>query len=174
MTALSFEDYVASRGISSELKEEALRATEEKIKTYNLMQARKSRDVTQAELSRDMGVSQAMRQRGAGSVAMFHSRGFSLDCGSAVEEGGRILWRSPDPQTGVVVDGNTLLVFNGTNRVIRGEFQVAWPEFCRGKTFHAWDFRQCLEQEQPFWRDGETVFFDLELQPDSAIEIRSR
>lgn len=56
--ALSFEDYVASRGISSELKEEALWATEEKIKTYNLMQARKSRDVTQAELSRDMGVSQ--------------------------------------------------------------------------------------------------------------------
>ena len=58
MLALSFEDYVASRGISSDLKEEALRATEEKIKTYNLMQARKSRDVTQAELSRDMGVSQ--------------------------------------------------------------------------------------------------------------------
>lgn len=123
---------------------------------------------------RDMGVSQAMRQRGAGSVAMFHSRGFSLDCGSAVEEGGRILWRSPDPETGVVVNGDTLLVFNGTNRVIRGEFQVTWPEFCRGKTFHTWDFRQCLEQEQPFRRDGETVFFDLELQPDSAIEIRSR
>lgn len=56
--ALSFDDYVASRDISPELKEEALRATQEKIKTYNLMQARKSRDVTQAELSRDMGVSQ--------------------------------------------------------------------------------------------------------------------
>ena len=56
--ALSFDDYVASRDISSELKEEALRATQEKIRTYNLMQARKSRDVTQAELSRDMGVSQ--------------------------------------------------------------------------------------------------------------------
>lgn len=58
MMALSFDDYVAHRGISSELKEEALRETQEKIKTYNLMQARKSRDVTQAELSRDMGVSQ--------------------------------------------------------------------------------------------------------------------
>ena len=58
MMALSFDDYVAHREISSELKEEALRATQEKIQTYNLMQARKSRDVTQAELSRDMGVSQ--------------------------------------------------------------------------------------------------------------------
>ena len=58
MMALSFDDYVTQRGISSELKEEALRETQEKIKTYNLMQARKSRDVTQAELSRDMGVSQ--------------------------------------------------------------------------------------------------------------------
>lgn len=56
--ALSFDDYVVGRDISSELKEEALRATQEKITTYNLMQARKSRDVTQAELSRDMGVSQ--------------------------------------------------------------------------------------------------------------------
>ena len=56
--ALSFDGYVASRDISPELKEEALRATQEKIKSYNLMQARKSRDVTQAELSRDMGVSQ--------------------------------------------------------------------------------------------------------------------
>lgn len=56
--ALSFDDYVVGRDISSELKEEALRATQEKIRTYNLMQARKSRDVTQAELSRDMGVSQ--------------------------------------------------------------------------------------------------------------------
>mgnify|MGYP001042768071 CR=1 FL=1 len=58
MMALSFDDYVVGRDISSELKEEALRATQEKIRTYNLMQARKSRDVTQAELSRDMGVSQ--------------------------------------------------------------------------------------------------------------------
>lgn len=56
--ALSFDDYVVGRDISSELKEEALRATQDKIRTYNLMQARKSRDVTQAELSRDMGVSQ--------------------------------------------------------------------------------------------------------------------
>ena len=56
--ALSFDDYVVGRDISSELKEEALRATQEKIRTYNLMQARKSHDVTQAELSRDMGVSQ--------------------------------------------------------------------------------------------------------------------
>lgn len=56
--ALSFDDCVVGRDISSELKEEALRATQEKIRTYNLMQARKSRDVTQAELSRDMGVSQ--------------------------------------------------------------------------------------------------------------------
>ena len=58
MMALSFDDYVVGRDISSELKEEALRATQDKIRTYNLMQARKSRDVTQAELSRDMGVSQ--------------------------------------------------------------------------------------------------------------------
>lgn len=58
MMALSFDDYAVGRDISSELKEEALRATQEKIRTYNLMQARKSRDVTQAELSRDMGVSQ--------------------------------------------------------------------------------------------------------------------
>ncbi|NJE80224.1 helix-turn-helix domain-containing protein [Olsenella sp. SW781] len=58
MMALSLDDYLAGRGIPDELREEALRATQDKIKTYNLMQARKSRDVTQAELSRDMGVSQ--------------------------------------------------------------------------------------------------------------------
>lgn len=56
--ALSFDKYVDGRGLSPELREEALRATQEKVRTYDLMQARKSRGVTQVELSRDMGVSQ--------------------------------------------------------------------------------------------------------------------
>ena len=56
--ALSFDEYFSSRELPAELMDEARRATQEKIRTYNLMQARKSRDVTQVELSRDMGVSQ--------------------------------------------------------------------------------------------------------------------
>ena len=54
----SFEDYFVARGIAPDLREEARRATREKVEAYNLMQARRSCELTQRALSEGMGVSQ--------------------------------------------------------------------------------------------------------------------
>ena len=55
---LTPDEYITMRGISPELMEKARRATDEKIKAYELKQARKACDMTQSEIAAKMGVSQ--------------------------------------------------------------------------------------------------------------------
>ncbi|WP_172136984.1 helix-turn-helix domain-containing protein [Adlercreutzia sp. ZJ473] len=56
--SLSPEDYAAKREIPPELMREARQATEEKVRAYELKQARKACSMTQSEIAREMGVSQ--------------------------------------------------------------------------------------------------------------------
>lgn len=54
----TIEEYVAERGISEELLEEACRRTQDKIDAYNLQQVRKACRMTQAAVAERMNVSQ--------------------------------------------------------------------------------------------------------------------
>ena len=56
---LTMEDYFAERpDITPEMMEKARRLTEEKIRAYELKQARKACSMTQREIAAKMGVSQ--------------------------------------------------------------------------------------------------------------------
>lgn len=55
---LTPEKYIEMRGITPAMMEEARRATEEKVRAYELKQARKACSMTQGDIAAKMGVSQ--------------------------------------------------------------------------------------------------------------------